>query len=168
MQSHFDEARYQTIGRVHGFTELNGVPFKIADKYDIVAAHSEITSLVENLQISSPANALAEAASYTFDLERRVIQNMEAKWNILTYLLKFKAPKLKDLLPFCIYLLIAYTHQKEPLVLIKHLLSLHMGMEPAPPRDKHDRVADSSLDHTMHRVELHWSVTQRTTFDSYC
>ncbi|KAK3800952.1 hypothetical protein RRG08_003295 [Elysia crispata] len=67
------------VGRVHGFTELNGVPFKIADKYDIVAAHSEITSLVENLQISSPANALVEAASYTFDLERRVIQNMEAK-----------------------------------------------------------------------------------------
>ncbi|GFR71114.1 hypothetical protein ElyMa_005671000 [Elysia marginata] len=76
---HFDEARYQTIGRGHGFSELNGVTFKIAEKYDCLAGQAEFTGLMETLRLSSTASLLAEADSYTFDLERRVIENMEVK-----------------------------------------------------------------------------------------
>ena len=46
MISYWSFVDFVSVGRGHGFAELNGVPFKIADKYDVYSGHSEIANLV--------------------------------------------------------------------------------------------------------------------------
>ncbi|BFZ01575.1 hypothetical protein BsWGS_04614 [Bradybaena similaris] len=72
---YIDEARYQTIGRGHGFSELDGVPFKINEKYQ----HSKTVfqSPSHNIYQLLSAQGVVMANAYTFELEKKVLTNME-------------------------------------------------------------------------------------------
>jgi hypothetical protein len=71
---YIDEARYQTIGRGHGFSELDGIPFKISEKYQYSQATYQGTS--HNIYQLTDSRAVEMASSYTFQLEMKVLNNM--------------------------------------------------------------------------------------------
>uniref|UniRef100_A0A0B6ZQD0 UMA domain-containing protein n=1 Tax=Arion vulgaris TaxID=1028688 RepID=A0A0B6ZQD0_9EUPU len=71
---YIDENRYQTIGRGHGFSELDGVPFKISEKYQYTKPTFDFDS--ENIYQLSSTQAIDMASACTFQLEMKVLKNM--------------------------------------------------------------------------------------------